>query len=227
LDEIIYRNIGGNSYSYSSQYIAEKIASRLAITPNDITINENTIFFEMDDFNSKVVPIRLEKDLELGRQYEIYGNPIIVPAAITIFGPADLLDTINYISTETLSKKNVTQNISEEVKLNLLDGSIRANINKVHVTIEIEKFTETEIAVPIQKVRDMNLRYFPENIKVRCLVAIKDFSDITPNSFKAEINKTQLSNLEPLLNVKLTHSPNNVHILKVEPEQVEYIILQQ
>ena len=45
LGEVSYRQENGNSYSVSSQYVAEKVAELLDISASDITMNEAKVYF--------------------------------------------------------------------------------------------------------------------------------------------------------------------------------------
>ena len=44
LNEVPYRQEDDNTYSFSSQYVAEKVADMLDISPSDITMNDSKIY---------------------------------------------------------------------------------------------------------------------------------------------------------------------------------------
>ena len=95
LSEVPYREESGNTYSFSSQYVAERIASKLGISVSEITMNDAKIYFNMDYLKSKVVPVVLQADIKPQRQYDLYGIPTLDPASVTIYGPQGMIDTIN------------------------------------------------------------------------------------------------------------------------------------
>ena len=226
LEEVPYRIENGDTYSFSSQYVAEKVAERLGINASDITMNDAKIYFTLDALKSKVVPVVLRSDIKTQRQYDIYGIPMLDPSSVTIYGPEEVIDTVKSVKTEMLSRANVNQGFSETLALNLLDGMIRSNTKEVKASVQVEKFTETDVEVPIKVTDSLKLRFFPETMTVKCLVAIKDYSSISPDQFSVAIDRQQLKAMQPLLDVRLAAWPQYVQILSTHPDKVEYLIVQ-
>ena len=226
LDEVPFRLENGNTYSFSSQYVAEKVGEKLGINASDITMNDAKIYFNMDALKSKVVPVDLQSDITTARQYDIYGIPMLDPSSVTIFGPQDVIDTIRTVRTEPLTMSNVSQNFSTTVALDLLGGQIRSNIKEVKAEIQVEKFTEMDVEVPIRIADSLKIRFFPEAMSVKCLVAMRDYASITPESFSVAVDNQQLQAMKPLLDVRLATWPPTVQILSTRPDKVEYLIVQ-
>ena len=63
LDEVPYRLEGGITYSYSSLYVAERIAEWLGISASNITMNDDKQYFNMEDLQSKEVPVLVPLDV--------------------------------------------------------------------------------------------------------------------------------------------------------------------
>ena len=162
MDEVPYRLESGNTYSLGSQYVAEKVAERIGINATDITMNDAKVYFTMDLLKSKVVPVRLRSDIKTQRQYDVYGIPILEPSSITAYGPEEVIDTLKSVSTVMLSKNNADQDFSETVALDLPEGKIQSNTKSVKVSINVVKFTETDIKVPISTPDSLKMRLFPE-----------------------------------------------------------------
>ena len=226
LDEVPYRQENVNTYSFSSQYVAERVAERLGISASDITMNDAKIYFAMDALKSKVVPVVLRSDIKTQRQYDLYGIPMLDPSSVTIFGPQEVIDSIKAVKTELLSKLNVNQSFSETLPLDLLDGQIHSNVKEVKADVKVEKYTELDIEVPIKVIDSLKLRFFPETMSVKCLVAMRDYASITPESFSVAVDRQQLKAMEPLLDVRLASWPPTVQILSTRPDKVEYLIVQ-
>lgn len=226
LSEVPYRNENGNTYSFSSQYVAERIADRLGINASGITMNDAKIYFNMEALKSKVVPIRLQSDVKTQRQFGVYGIPVLEPSSITVYGPEEVVDTLKSVSTMMLVKSNVGESFRETIGLDLLEGKIQSNTNSVTVNMEVVKFTETDIKVPITVPDDLKVRLFPEEMTVKCLVAIKDYASMAPENFRVEPDMSQLNELQPLLDLHLLAWPPQVQVLETSPDKVEYIIMQ-
>ena len=226
LDEVSYRLENGNTYSFSSQYVAERVAERLDINTSDITMTESKVYFTMDELKSKVVPVAFCSDIRTQRQFGLYGIPTIEPASVTIFGPEEVIDTVRTVRTMKVSKDNISESFSESVALDMLNGRIRSNTKEVKVTVEVEKYTEMDVEVPIRVSDSLKLRFFPETMSVKCLVAMRDYASITPESFTVAVDRQQLKAMQPLLDVNLASWPPTVQVLSTRPDKVEYLIVQ-
>lgn len=226
LDEVPYRQETGNTYSFSSQYVAERIAVFLGISTSDVVMNDDKVYFNMDVLKSKVVPIAFRSDIKTQRQYDVYGIPTLDPPTITIFGPQEVIDTVKSVKTVKVSKVNVSQSFRETVGLDLLGGKIRSDVKEVTVEVNVEKFTEKDVEVPIKVADSLRMRFFPETMKVKCLVAIKDYASIVPEDFSVAVDRRQLEALQPLLDVRLASWPQYVQVLRTSPDKVEYLIVQ-
>lgn len=226
LIDVPYRLENGNFYSFSSQYVAEMIADLLDINASDITMNESRVYFNMEPLKSKVVPVRLRSDIKTQRQYGVYGIPILEPSSITAYGPEEVIDTLKSVSTVMLSKNNADQDFSETVDLDLHEGKIRSNTQSVKVSINVVKFTETDIQVPISTPDSLKLRLFPDEMTVKCLVAIKDYASVVPENFRVEPDMEQLKARQPLLDLHLVIWPQHIQVLETHPDKVEYIIVE-
>ena len=226
LNEVSYRLENGNTYSFSSQYVAEKVAEKLNINASDITMNDAKIYFTLDALKSKVVPVVLQSNVTTARQYDIYGIPTLDPSSVTVYGPQEVIDTIKTVRTEPLIMNNVSQNFNATLPLDLLGGRIHSNVNEVKAEVQVEKFTEMDVEVPIQMTDSLKMRFFPETMTVKCLVAMRDYASITPENFTVAVDKQQLKAMQPLLDVRLASWPPTVQILSTRPDKVEYLIVQ-
>lgn len=225
LNEVPYRLEGGVTYSYSSQYVAEKVAEWLNIPTSNITINDDKQYFNMEDLQSKTLPVKVPLEVQTKRQYRIYGDPVTEPSTITVYGSKNMLDTLTALYTEPLTAENVSEPLHQILKVNLYEGVIHSETNTVEATVAVEKYTEQEVEVPVTITDSLNVRFFPETMKVRCMVAIKDFGALNPSSFTVRADTAQLHRRDPLLNISLVRIPEHVQVLSAQPTQVEYLII--
>lgn len=226
LSSVPYRLEGGYTYSFSSQYLAETIAKILNINPSDITMNDDKVYFEMETLKSKVVPVMLRSDISTQQRYEVYGLPIIDPATVTVFGPKNVLDTLCAVHTKLLSKLAVNQSVEEMVPLDLVDEKLRCESTEVKVSIEVLQFTEQELVVPISVPDTLKMRLFPETVKIKYIVAMKDYPSMKPEMFRAEIDPSQIDSYNTLLGVRITNRPDNIELISVDPQGVEFLIIE-
>ena len=209
LDEVPYRLEGGFTYSYSSQYVCEKVAEWLGIPASNVTINDDKQFFNMEDLQSKEVAVMVPLDIHPERQFRVYGKPKVEPSVITVFGPKNTLDTLTVVYTEALRANDVSDDFQRVLK----------------AMVDVERYTEKEVEVPVTVSDTLSVRFFPETMTMKCMVAIKDYGLITPASFSVMADTAQLHQLQPLLDIRLVTVPDQVQVLKTNPDRVEYLII--
>ena len=227
LDEIPYHSNIKNTYTINGVYAEEAIATFMDINKKDIIINEPDITFTMDDLASKFVSVIPDLKMSFERQYSNYGNPKVTPDSVRVYGSADVISTLRNIYTQSVTLKNLNQDTSIEVPLDLLGGKLHTDISSIKLDIEVEKYTEAIAEVPIMKNDNIKLRLFPEKVQIRYVVALKDYSNVNSLSFRAEIDTLPLLSRESLLPVQLTQYPDNTQIMSISPQEVEYIIIQE
>ncbi|MBQ2188376.1 MAG: hypothetical protein II401_07440 [Bacteroidales bacterium] len=224
LKDINYKKINFETYSYSKRYLEESIAEFINATSNEVQVADELQYFVMSKLASKKVKIIPQTSFDFERQYNYYGEPIAIPDSATVFGTSKDIQDIQYIQTEVVSRKNVIQNIDTKAKLALKEN-IQCDVNEVEIVVNVEKYTEAEVEVPITIPDDTQLHLFPNKVKIRYIVAIKDYPIINDISFKVTIDPEGIF-LNETLPVKLLLYPNNTQIISINPEEVEYIVVQ-
>lgn len=218
-----YSYITGNRFSLNKSQIEDAVSSFMQIPKTDVRAGSDDIIFIMNKLASKKVKVIPDIQLHFEKQFNSYGLTKISPDSVTIFGPQDALNDINYVYTQSKVIKNVDKDIQIDIPISL-DATLHSDTDNVNIFIDVENFTETETEVPISVPAHSNLRLFPNKIKVKYVVALKDYSNINSMSFHAEIDTTSLSHREDLLPVLLTIYPNNIQNISLSPQKVEYII---
>lgn len=225
LNEVPYHLEGGYTYSYSSQYVTERLANLLGISSSNIAVSEDKQYFNMEDLQSRQLPVSVVMEVQPQRQYHLYGVPEVTPASVTVYGPKNLLDTLSTLRTEPLIADNVSESLHRVLALDLMDGTFRSEVDQVEVSVRVEQYTEMDIEVPVGIDDSLELRFFPESVMVKCMIPICDYSLMNGSSFRVLADTAQLHRLQPLLDVHLEIVPPNVQVIKMEPTQVEYLII--
>ena len=225
LSEVPYRLEGGNTYSYGSQYVAERVADWLGVPAGNVTVNDDKQYFNMEDLQQKELPVRVPVDVKTQRQYLVYGDPIVVPSTITVYGPKSVLDTMDVIFTDPFSTVNANTDVTKTLQINYCNGVVKGADPTVQVTVRVEQFTETLVEVPVTVTDSLQVRFFPETMSVKCMVPICDFATLSPALFQVLADTAQLHRRQPLLDIRLVKVPEHVQIIKTDPDQVEYLIV--
>ena len=99
---------------------------------------------------------------------------------------------------------------------------------EVGVHLEVDKYTEAELEVPIfieHLTTGDSVEIFPKQAKVIYMVSLHNYNKVNPKLFRIsadaiDIRNSKNSNLR--LNIK--QSPPYVQGIRIEPETVEFII---
>ncbi len=212
-------------YSYNSKLVAEKIGEYMASNAGDISISDDVQYFTMSRLASKKVRVIPETNLIFDQQYNYYGDPSATPDSITIYGSVDDVSGTDEIKTKVISRKNVNKSIVTKAKIDIND-KLKTDVNEVEVSVNVEKYTESEVVVPITIPADLQMHLYPNKVTVRYIVAMKDYAIINNLSFKAVVDTNNMF-FNDVLPVKMELRPNNIQIISLNPKEVEYIIVQQ
>ncbi|MGB4205387.1 MAG: YbbR-like domain-containing protein [Bacteroidales bacterium] len=208
----------------------QKIASQIGVKRDLVFVSPDTIRFEFLTKYRRQIPVLPQVSYELRPQFMLYDSVQIQPDSIWVFGPEELIDTIQFIYTEQKSFTDLAEN--QELELRLLkpeSNLISLSENRVNILIPVEKYTERSFELPVNIVNsgtEYALRIFPEKVIVNCLVALKDYNRVDEAMFEAVVTYDSVEmQTATRLKVNLVKYPSFVHIARVEPERIEFILI--
>ena len=178
---------------------------------------------------TKKIPVRPDFELAIARQHQLSDTITIQPDSVLISGPAALINNYNYIETEKLVLKDLQEDYSQLVTLKPVQSSdVTLDPNQVRVFINIEKFTEGQLEIPVEPVNlnpEYTIRIIPDKIKVKYLVGMSKYENITPEMFRAVVDLQNIEK-EPKNNLKVDviKSPVFVQVVDLQPPRVDYIL---
>ena len=227
------RFIGVNSNSKTGQAFVTMSSSvdyfnREHIDIKALNIFPDTIFFSFFERGIKKVPVHLNRYLTFDRQFSLSDSIKISPDSIIISGPFATLDSIKRIETEPLILNELNKSGDYTIKIRNINNRITYAPMEVGVHLEVDKYTEAELEVPIfiehLSIGD-SVEIFPKQAKIRYMVSLHNYNKVNPNLFRItadafDIRNAKNSNIR--LNIK--QFPRYVQGIRIEPETVEFII---
>jgi YbbR domain-containing protein len=195
-----------------------------------VSISPDTLYLTFKKEISKKVPVTADLEIETQKQYMIYGNVIYNPDSVTIKGPEDAISQVTSASLGSIKYLQLKENINIvlPVKFDKQQRLLVATPGEVEVTIPVEKFTEASIQVPLTIKADSGLHFklFPESVTVNYLIALKDYSQVSPGLFliTADFREMDIEK-EKKIKVRVEEAPSTVSIKRIEPDRVEFIII--
>jgi hypothetical protein len=214
------------TYEVVSSRHLKRIASQVR---NEITVREvqpELLYIVLDSLKTKDIALKAAVDMDFKSQYKLKQALTLNPSSVQITGPATIVDTIDFLYTEPTVYKELDASVNNELTI-LFPEKTTIIPEKTWLEIEVEKFTEKELKIPIQvlnKPDSIKLKLFPSEIKVSCLVGLSEFDNILPTDFTATVNYDSINTNTPKTTVSVEYQTSQIEIRRFSPESVEYLI---
>ncbi|WMI67599.1 CdaR family protein [Mangrovimonas sp. YM274] len=228
-DSDLYYN--NEHYSWVANKSAHKIKSLVGSRVEMLSITPDTLNFRFETLETKKVPIKLQANISYLIGYDVLDKVEIKPDSVTVIGAENIVSTIEEISTEPLSLKDVNASFSQSIALKLpkVDGNIKLSSQKVTVTSEVVKFTEGAVEVPVTLVntpKNLTINYFPKVVTVLYYVPLNRFNEIKPSDFKVVCNYEEIAQTDKkAMTPKLTSVPEAAKSTRIKQNKVEFIVV--
>ena len=193
-----------------------------------LNILPDTIFFSFFERGIKKVPVHLNRYLTFDRQFSLSDSIMLQPDSILISGPFATLDSIKRIETEPLILNGLNKSGDYTLKIKQTSKLITYAPMEVGVHLEIDKFTEAELEIPISIEHLTNgdsVEIFPKQAKITYLVSLRNYNKVNPNLFRISADAFDIRNAKNAnLRLNVKQFPPYVQSIRLEPETVEFII---
>lgn len=191
------------------------------------SLSPDTIFFELDRIESKMVKVIADIEVNPQRQFKLHGSVICIPDSIRITGPKIIVDTIEAVYTKKQTFNQINKTESKTLSLVPIQ-KIALSERRILVNVPVEQFTEAvlELKVTMINVPDtMRVRLFPEKVNVQCIVALSDYNNIIDASVEAVVDLDGLDITSTnRLKITLRNMPSYASQVRFNPQLVEYLI---
>jgi YbbR domain-containing protein len=194
-----------------------------------ISVLPDTLYFDFSTQKTKRVPVKLMSDLHFKPQHGIYDSVQLQPEFVTLTGPEKELEKIDSWDTDTLVLHNVNRTLTTKISLkspSKLNVAVYPSL--ITVKLPIGEFTEREIEVPLIIKNNLNfeeVKLLPESVKVKILIALKNYPLVDRKSFEASVDLNNWSEYGyNQLPVKISRFPKFSQLLRVEPQSADFII---
>ena len=210
--------------------LLDDISYQLDLAGKIISVSPDTIFLSFKKEKRKKVPVSADLQIRTTTQHMLYGTVTYEPDSVVLKGPEDIVGGLDaaFLGTIEFSDLNTNTENTFPVLISQQNKSVTASPEMIKVFIPVEKFTEAVIKVPISIQTDssLNIKLFPEAVELNCLVALKDYAQVTPGMFKvtADFSTVDLET-ENEVKLKVTEFPTTLKINRIDPEKAEFIII--
>ncbi len=224
----LHENNNNISYLGASQ-ILKVIKKQSDINYNIIGLFPDTFALKWEKAFYKNIAVIPKLKLNFQKQYQLYDSLKITPDSIYISSTKDDISQIQKFYTQSLVLNDLKSN--QTAYLNIIKPKqfpkIKLFAEKVKIHLSVEKYTESEIEIPIgilNNTKSQNIKLFPEKVKIKYMVALKDYKKINEQMFTAAINTEHFNLSDNKTKISIIRVPEKIKILNIYPEKVEYII---
>lgn len=216
----------GSFYNIQSGSILDNISRQISSDINIMNVRPPTLQLIFDSLESRFVPIASNLDIQYLSRFSQAGEIQIIPSFAEITGPRAVVEQIDTIFTQRGQFKSIKSNIEKETTLEIPD-KITVDPRKVLVLIPVDEFTEKSFTLPLiikSLPPDLKVRLFPQEAEVSFSIGLKQFTDITPDTFSLYVDWEESGNGVLNLPVRIDEIPDGIKSLKISPSHVEYLI---
>jgi len=221
------KQFASGTFAIFTKTLKESLANQWGIAETSINFSTDELRFKMEALDKKVLKVVPRLHLGFKSQHGLYAVDMS-PQSVVVYGPKTLLDTLRNIRTEKITRDELASTYYTNAKLeNPSSKFLRLSIDKVRLKLDIGKFTESYLVIPIDVTGVHPLiRTFPTTTKVYFNIFLRDYNKIQGNQFKIvpDVKNINLNEVKKL-GLKVVLQPKTVSNLRIDPNEVEFIIV--
>lgn len=211
-----------------SSKLMEQLESQIRFEKEITYIKPDTLFFRFSEVFRKQVPVVLDLDYSISGQYDLTDSVYFRPRFVTVSSTKDIIDTLSAVRTQRLTLNQLDSSVN--IRLALYKGEqaglLKYSNDSVTIKMKIEKVTEAVYTVPVSVAGNgENVKIFPDKVEITCRVPLSVYPHIEASDFSIQVQYIPSLIKGKKLKVSVMKIPDKVKVLKIVPEEVEYIII--
>lgn len=213
--------------SFPTYRLASSLHHRFMISEELISISPEEIFFRFELLSGKMVPVEPKVNLSFQKLFKQSGSIKTIPDSVKVVAPKGVLNQVSFVETVPVSLKDISGEVRIKARVSPPDPAVKMQVypSEVEIVVPAEKFTEITIELQVEsESANIDLKTFPDRVKVTFWVALSDYGRIDDVMFRAVavVSESPDKNRAP---VKLISLPSFVELIKIEPQEVEFLML--
>ena len=204
------------------------IQSQLEIDFDDSKFVRDALVLAFEQKKEKKLPVKSEIEIEYAVGYSAVDALAIEPDSVRVSGPDNILDTLSQLRTFPLKLTKVKTDQSGFVYLDTTNlPNLSFYRNKVKYSVNVEKFTEGKVQVPIELInvpQDLNVVIFPKETMLFFQVNLKDFNKVTASDFRVVANFANVRGEQDFLIPEVIKKPDFTSNIRLNEKKIQFII---
>lgn len=198
-----------------------------------IKVKPDSIYFSFGRSYQKIVPVIADLQIDFDTLYN-YGDKVkISPSSLILYGDSLLLSSIDEVKTEKIILNNLNKTINQKATIVLpeeFEERIGISQKEVSLDINVDKFTELNLDVPVETInvpKGFELKTFPDKINIHIKVGLLEYDSLRTEQFRVIVDYKEIVKNKNKLPIKIDLQPDNIKIIKIIPQKVEFLIKKQ
>ncbi|WP_029034654.1 hypothetical protein [Salinimicrobium terrae] len=205
-----------------------ELQSQLEFDLDDINFLRDELVVNFEQRQEKKLPVDLRIKVEYAVGFSAVDELRIEPDSIKVSGPDNILDTLSRLYTQRLTLSKVKDDQKGVV---YLDTTGLPNVtfyrNRVQYAVDVEKFTEGKVQVPIEIInvpQGLNVVIFPKEVVLFYLVNLKDFNKVTASDFRVVVDFNEVRGQQDFLIPEVIQKPDFTSNIRLNEKRIQFII---
>ncbi|EZH72072.1 hypothetical protein ATO12_24345 [Aquimarina atlantica] len=220
----------GDQYYFRVDKESSVLKNKLDFKGRVLSVQKDTIRLKLDHNLEKKIPVKIAEKIQYAIGYGSDKGLVVSPDSITISGPSQIIDTIQYITTENLNLEGLNVNYTSKLDINIeeLPTTITVTPAQVEAHVLVSKFTEGDQKIPITLnniPEGTEIKIFPKEISVVYRVGLDKYNEISPRDFMVVADYAKASEESLFLTLELVNKPDYIHDVRLQVKQVQFVVL--
>ena len=206
----------------------EILSKKLNVKWSDVTLSTDTLAFEFTQKAIKEVPIIAKTSINYAAGFSNVDSLKLTPSMVKLSGPKPFLDSITRVYTTVLKFQNVNETLNGTVDIDTTNSNgVKFYETKVQYQLNVDKFTEGEIRVPVELInvpKDIEISIFPKEVTILFQSRLSGFNDISSTDFKVVQDFKDIKNTSDFFVPSITKKPLTASQTRLLDSRIQYII---
>lgn len=230
LDNLQMSTIDGYQRGYLDPSILSKsLQNRLSGSVAINRVLSDSIEFLFDLKVSRMIRVKPMVEYTLTAGYVLLDSISAIPSEVEVFGPLSILDTLNYIKTQTIQAGELSEQVVYRSKFDQskLGNNAIVKPDSVGVSLRIDRLTERRFMVTPQQINvpdSLTMITFPNAVELIVQVPISLYNDVSRADFEINVDFEDIKPGYQVLPVNCTKWPLLANKINIKPKQVEIVI---
>lgn len=191
-----------------------------------LEINPAKIDIGQQNISQKVVPVKINIDIQFEDGYKNPGEAKTEPSQIIIYGQKEELKKIEEIGTKPYRFTHVKEDVNEKLEL-VFPENIQSNTKFVRYRLPVDQLVEKQQKLPVQipaRKEGGEWIILPKYALVTYTFFKKDYPEVKNKKLILGINKKDLAEKKEKIRLELVDKPAAILHYNIQPPEVNILI---